>query len=102
MIPIEHMLVLSTGLFFIGAVGFLIRRNMIMMLIALELMLNGANINLVIFNTYLYPGQLEGMIFTIFVIALAAAETAVAIAIIINIYRVFKSVDVDKPVTLKY
>ena len=102
MIPIEHMLVLSTGLFFIGAVGFLIRRNMIMMLIALELMLNGANINLVIFNTYLYPGQLDGMIFSIFIIAMAAAETAVAIAIIINIYRTFKSVDVDKPVTLKY
>jgi NADH:ubiquinone oxidoreductase subunit K len=102
MIPFEHILVISTGLFFIGAAGFLIRKNMIMMLISLELMLNGVSINFVVFNKYIWPGQLEGVFFSIFIIAMAAAETAVAIAIILNIYRNFKSVDVDKPGLLKY
>jgi NADH-quinone oxidoreductase subunit K len=60
---------------------------MIAMLISLELMLNSADLNFVIFNRYLFPGSMEGMMFALFAIAIAAAETAIAIAIIINIYR---------------
>lgn len=64
------------------------------MLISLELMLNAVDVNFVVFNRFLFPGQLEGMFFTLFAIAIAAAETALAIAIIINIFRVTKNVDV--------
>ena len=67
---------------------------MIAMLISLELMLNSVDINFAVFNRYLFPGQLEGMMFSLFAIAIAAAETAVAIAIIINIYRSVRNVDV--------
>jgi NADH-quinone oxidoreductase subunit K len=67
---------------------------MIAMLISLELMLNSADINFAVFNRFLFPGQLEGMFFTLFAIAIAAAETALAIAIIINVFRVVKNVDV--------
>ncbi len=68
---------------------------MIAMLISLELMLNAVDINFVLFNRYLFPGQMEGMFFTLFAIAIAAAETALAIAIIINIFRSIKTVDVQ-------
>ena len=70
-------------------------KNMIAMLISLELMLNAVDINFVLFNRYLFPGQMEGMFFTLFAIAIAAAETALAIAIIINIFRSIKTVDVQ-------
>ncbi len=65
------------------------------MLISLELMLNAVDINFVVFNRYLFPGQMEGMFFTLFAIAIAAAETALAIAIIINVFRAARNVDVD-------
>lgn len=68
---------------------------MIAMLITLELMLNAVDINFVVFNRYLFPGQMEGMFFTLFAIAIAAAETALAIAIIINVFRAARNVDVD-------
>lgn len=64
------------------------------MLISLELMLNAVDVNFVVFNRFLFPQQMEGMFFTLFAIAIAAAETALAIAIIINIFRVTKNVDV--------
>lgn len=64
------------------------------MLISLELMLNAVDVNFVVFNRFLFPGQMEGMFFTLFAIAIAAAETALAIAIIINIFRATKNVDV--------
>ena len=67
---------------------------MIAMLISLELMLNAVDMNFVIFNRFLFPGQLEGMFFTLFAIAIAAAETALAIAIIINVFRSTKNIDV--------
>jgi NADH-quinone oxidoreductase subunit K len=67
---------------------------MLMILVSIELMLNAADINFVAFNRYLYPGQFEGFYFTLFTIAIAACETAVAIAIIINIYRNLTSVEV--------
>lgn len=91
-----QLLVISTALFFIGAYGFFTRRNLITILMSLEFMLNSANLNLVAFNKYLWPEQLDAVFFTLFIIAIAAAEAAVAIAIIIQLYRNFKSIDVDK------
>ena len=79
-----------------GIYGFMTRKNLIGILISLELMLNSADLNFVIFNRYLYPGSMEGMIFTLFAIALAAAETAIAIAIIINIFRSVGSTDINE------
>lgn len=101
-IGITHMLMLSTGLFFIGLFGFLTRRNLITLLMAVELMLNSVNINFVSFNKYLYPGQLDGLFFTVFIITIAAAEAAVAIAIIINLYRSHHSIDVEDAGEMKY
>src|SRR6186713_2192031 len=94
-VPLQHVLFVSTALFFIGMYGFFTRRNMITMLMAIELMLNAVNINFVAFNKYLYPGKLYGIFFTIFIITIAAAEAAVAIAIIINLYRSHLSIDVE-------
>lgn len=98
-IPIEAFLAVSTIMFFTGVYGFLSRKNMIMVLISLELMLNAADLNFVVFNRYLYPNLLEGFFFTLFAIGIAAAETAVAIAIIINIYRNVKSIYIDENIT---
>jgi NADH-quinone oxidoreductase subunit K len=81
-------------MFCCGVYGFLTRKNMIAILISLELMLNSVDINFVVFNRYLYPQAQEGMFFTLFAIAIAAAETALAIAIIINLYRATQNVDV--------
>ena len=81
-------------MFCCGLYGFITRRNMIAMLISLELMLNSVDMNFVIFNRFLFPGQLEGMMFTLFAIAIAAAETALAIAIIINVFRSVNNIDV--------
>lgn len=101
-IPLEHILVVSTGLFFIGMYGFFTRRNMITMLMSIELILNSVNINFVAFNKYLYPSALDGLFFTIFLIAIAAAEAAVAIAIIINLYRSHQTIDVGAAEEMKH
>ncbi len=101
-IPIEQILFVSTALFFIGMYGMFTRRNMITMLMAIELILNSVNINFLAFNKYLYPGKLDGMFFTIFIIAIAAAEAAVAIAIIINLYRSHQSIDVETAEEMKH
>jgi NADH:ubiquinone oxidoreductase subunit K len=101
-VPLEHILFLSTALFFIGMYGFFTRRNMITMLMSIELILNSVNINFVAFNKYLYPEKLEGVFFTIFIIAIAAAEAAIAIAIIINLYRSHKSIDAEEADELKF
>src|SRR5437016_664752 len=101
-VPLSHVLFVSTALFFIGVYGFFTRRNMITMLMSIELILNSVNINFVTFNKYLYPEKLEGIFFTIFIITIAAAEAAVAIAIIINLYRSHKSIDVEDADELKY
>lgn len=94
MIPIELFLAVSLLMFFIGIYGFIARKNLIAILISIELMLNAAEINFSVFNRYLYPQGMEGMFFTLFGIAITAAETAVAIAIIINVYRNLNNVDV--------
>ncbi|MFI5171597.1 MAG: NADH-quinone oxidoreductase subunit NuoK [Chitinophagales bacterium] len=101
-VTITHILFLSTALFFIGVYGLFTRRNMITMLMAIELILNSVNINFVAFNKYLYPDQLTGVFFTIFIIAIAAAEAAVAIAIIINIYRNHRSINVEDSEEMKF
>lgn len=97
-----HFLLLSTCLFFLGMYGFFTRRNLITILMSLELMLNSVNINFVAFNTYLYPQNLDGVFFSIFIITIAAAEAAVAIAIIINLFRSHQSIDVDDAGEMKY
>lgn len=101
-IPLNYMILLGTLVFFIGLVGVIIRRNLITMLMGIELMLNAVNINFTAFNHYLYPHRLEGHFFALFVIAIAAAEAAIAIALIINIYRKFGTVSVDDVDELKY
>src|ERR1035437_1000209 len=101
-IPLTHILIVSTALFFIGMYGLFTRRNMITMLMSIELILNSVNINFITFNKYLYPDKLDGVFFTIFIIVIAAAEAAVAIAIIINLYRSHKSIDVDDTNEMKY
>lgn len=102
MIPLSHILMLSTALFFIGMYGLFTRRNLITILMSVELMLNSVNINFVAFNKYLYPDQLNGVFFTIFIITIAAAEAALAIAIIINLYRNHNSIDVESAEEMKY
>jgi NADH-quinone oxidoreductase subunit K len=101
-IGLTHLLVISTALFFIGTYGFLTRRNMITMLMSIELILNSVNINFIAFNKFLYADKLDGLFFTIFIITIAAAEAAVAIAIIINLYRHHKSIDAEDADTMKY
>ena len=101
-VPIAHVLMVTSTMFFIGAYGFLTRRNLVTMLIGVELMLNAVNINFVIFDRYVYPDQIEGHFFALFIIAIAAAEAAVAIAIFINLYRNIRSIDVEKVDNMKY
>jgi len=101
-INLSHILFVSTALFFIGMFGLFTRRNMITMLMSVELILNSVNINFIAFNKYLYPDKLDGVFFAIFIITIAAAEAAVAIAIIINLYRSHQSIDVEDASELKY
>ena len=89
---------LSATLFAVGLVGVIVRRNMITVLMCIELMLNAVNINLVAFSHHL--SSLEGQIFTIFVITVAAGEAAVGLAIIIQLYRLKSSINVDEARTL--
>jgi len=101
-VPLSHILFVSTALFFIGMYGLFTRRNMITMLMSVELILNSVNINFFAFNKYLWPDKLAGVFFTLFIIAIAAAEAAVAIAIIINLYRNFHSIDVEAADEMKF
>ena len=97
-----HLLFLSTALFFIGVYGFFTRRNLITMLMSVELILNSVNLNFIAFNKYLWPNKLDGIFFTVFIIAIAAAEAALAIAIIINLYRSHTSIEVESAEEMKY
>lgn len=101
-IPLSYYLVVSTLMFFVGVFGFLTRRNLITILMSVELILNSVNINFLAFNRYLYPDQLQGHFFTLFIIAVAASEAAVAIAIIINIYRKFTTINVENVNEMKF
>jgi len=101
-IGVFDVLVVSTLMFFIGVYGFLVRKNLITILMSVELILNSVNINFVIFNKYLYPDMLQGYMFSMFAIGIAAAEAAVAIAIILNVFRKMTSIDADNVDTMKY
>ncbi len=101
-ISIYYILTMSTIMFFIGAYGFLTRKNLITMLMSIELVLIAVNINFVAFNKYLYPENMQGHFFSMFIIGRAAAEAAVAIAIIINIYRNIQNIDVENIDQMKY
>ena len=87
-------LMLSGTLFCVGLIGVVVRRNMITLLMCIELMLNAVNINLVAFSSHV--ASLEGQIFTIFIITVAAGEAAVGLAIIIQLYRLRSSINVDE------
>lgn len=101
-ITVLYYLVPSLIMFCCGVYGFITRRNMIAMLISLELMLNSVDINFVVFNRYLYPEHMEGMFFTLFAIAIAAAETALAIATILNVFRKVNNISVSDLDQLKH
>ena len=101
MIKLEYYLIVSTLMFFIGIFGFITRKSMIAILISLELVLNAVEINFAAFNRYLFPEQMEGMFFTIFGIAITAAETAVALAIIINAYRLIGDININYATKMK-
>ena len=95
-------LIPSMIMFACGVYGFITRKNLIAILISLELMLNSVDVNFVVFNRFLFPGQMEGMFFTLFAIGIAAAETALAIAIIINIFRSVNNVDIREINKMKF
>src|SRR5580698_9945730 len=101
-IPLDYYLILSALLFAVGLAGALTRRNAILVLIGIELMLNAANLNFIAFWRYNpNPDDLIGIMFVIFSIAVAAAEAAVGLALIIAIYRHYKTINLDKMDSLK-
>ena len=100
-IELGHYLALSTIVFGIGAIGFLTRRNVLIQLMSIELMLNSVNLMLVAFNRWM-PGNHTGQIFAFFVIAVAAAEAAVGLAIVISFFRLKKTVHTDQADTLRH
>jgi len=100
-IPLTWFLIVGAALFCIGLFGVLARRNAIGILMGIELMLNAVNINLVAFWRYITPSAVSGTMFAIFVIAVAAAETAVGLALIITIYRSRDTVNVEEVDLLK-
>lgn len=100
MIPLEHFLIVSAALFSLGVFGVLTRKNAVNVLMSIELILNSANINLVAFSRY-SSANLDGQVFAVFVIVVAACEAAVALAIILNLYRIVKTVDLDEARVLK-
>jgi NADH-quinone oxidoreductase subunit K len=99
MITLSHYLALSFVLFAIGIVGVLVRRNLLTVLMAIELMLNAVNINLLAFSRQL--GDRAGQVFAIFVITVAAGEAAIGLAIVISMYRLTGSLNLDDAAELK-
>jgi NADH-quinone oxidoreductase subunit K len=102
MIPLSWYLILSAALFCIGLFGVMARRNAIAILLGIELMLNSVNINLVAFWRYLEPTRMTGQVFAIIVFAVAAAEVAVGLALVISVYRNRKTVVADELDMMKW
>jgi NADH-quinone oxidoreductase subunit K len=105
-IGLQHYLTLGAVLFVCGLLTILLKRNAIGILMGVELILNAANVNLVAFNHYAWPGTTDsplfgGQVFAIFVIVLAAAEAAVALAIFLNFYNNFSTIDVERAQNLR-
>jgi NADH-quinone oxidoreductase subunit K len=94
-IPLEYFLGVAAALFIVGSVGFLLRRNLLVLLMSIELMLNAVNLTLVAYNRY-RPQNHGGQVFAFFVIAVAAAEAAVGLAIVLSFYRVKRTVRSDE------
>ena len=101
MIQLEYILIVSAVMMFAGVYGFLTRRNTLAILLSIELMLNSTDINFAVFNRMLHPEGHEGYFFALFSIAISAAESAIAIAIMINVYRMLKNISVDRLQKLK-
>jgi NADH:ubiquinone oxidoreductase subunit K len=101
-VSLHHYLVVGALLFAVGVYAVLARRNAIAILMGVELMLNAANINFLAFWRFLGVADLEGQVFVLIVITVAAAEAAVGLAIILNLYRNFRSVEVDRADTMKW
>ena len=100
MIPLEHYLIVAAALFSLGLFGLLTRKNAINVLMSVELIFNSANINLVTFSRFV-SGDATGQLFALFIIAIAACEAAVALAIVMSLYRILKSVSLDEASILK-
>ncbi len=100
MIGLSHYLIVSAALFSLGIMAVFTRKNAVNVLMGVELILNSANLNLVAFSRY-SAGNLDGQIFAIFVVVVAAAEAAVGLAIILSMYRIIKTVNLDRADTLK-
>jgi NAD(P)H-quinone oxidoreductase subunit 4L len=98
---LTHYLVVSAALFAIGAYGVLTRRNAIAVLMGVELMLNAANLNFLAFWRFLQPASMEPQVFVLIGLTVAAADTAVGMAIVLNIYRNFGVIEVERISTLK-
>ncbi len=101
-IGLEHYLILSAILFSIGLYGALSKRNAIVILMSIEIMLNAVNISMVAFSRYITPALLTGQVFAIFIMVVAAAEAAVGLAIIIAIYRSRDTIEVTKIDLMKW
>lgn len=101
-VPLEWYLFVAAALFCIGLYGALSRRNAVAFLMGVELMLNAVNINLIAFWRYITPSQMTGQAFAIFVLAVAAAEAAVGLGLIISVYRNRQSVDLEELDLLKW
>lgn len=102
MIHLYYILIISAVMMFAGIFGFLTRRSTLAILLSIELMLNATDINFAVFNRMLYPEGYEGYFFALFSIAISAAESAIAIAIMINIYRMLKNISVDELQKMKW
>lgn len=102
MVPIEYYLIFSAMIFCIGVYGVLARRNSILILLSIELMLNAANINLIAFSAYIIKAKVVGQIFVLFMIAVGAAEIGVILAIILNLYRLRGTINIDQIDFLKW
>lgn len=100
MIALQHYLLISAALFSLGVLGVITRRNAINVLMGLELILNSVNINLVAFSRYSSTGM-DGQMFAIFIIVVAAAEVAIGLAIVLTMYRLLKSVNLDQANSLR-
>ena len=98
---LESYLVIASALFSLGIYGIITRKNAVAILMGIELILNSANINFIAFDRFNGMGNLDGHVFSIFVIVLAAAEAAVALAIIINLFKNIGTVEVDRADMLK-
>ena len=102
MVPMENYLILSAILFSIGVYGVLARRNAVLVLMSVELMLNAVSLNFVAFSAYLDPSKATGIVFAVFVIAVAAAEVGLALAIVIRLFRNRSTANVDEAATMRW